>query len=67
MLFHVLSKRQTHHEKIIPEMCLPFVIQLLKPLPVTYFASAWETATATATVMPTIGLLPAPRKPIIST
>ena len=25
---------------------------------IPYFASAWETATATATVMPTIGLLP---------
>ena len=32
-----------------------------------YFFIASSTATATATVMPTIGLLPAPRKPIIST
>ena len=32
-----------------------------------YFDIASWTATATATVMPTIGLLPAPRKPIIST
>ena len=31
-----------------------------------YFMASW-TATATATVIPTIGLLPAPRKPIIST
>ena len=41
--------------------------ELLKNTAIPYFASAWETATATATVMPTIGLLPAPRKPIIST
>ena len=32
-----------------------------------YFESACETATATATEQPTIGLLPMPRKPIIST
>lgn len=32
-----------------------------------YFASACATDTATATVAPTIGLLPIPRKPIIST
>ena len=32
----------------------------VSPVPrlIPYFASAWETATATATVMPTIGLLP---------
>src|SRR5699024_6012013 len=30
-------------------------------------ALAWEAATAQATVMPTIGLLPAPIRPIIST
>ncbi len=33
----------------------------------SYLLSACCTATATATVMPTMGLLPAPRKPIIST
>ena len=32
-----------------------------------YFFSASSTATATATVAPTMGLLPMPRKPIIST
>ena len=32
-----------------------------------YLLSASLTATATATVAPTIGLLPMPRKPIIST
>ena len=32
-----------------------------------YFLSASSTATATATVAPTMGLLPMPRKPIIST
>ena len=31
-----------------------------------YFANAWLTETATATVAPTIGLLPIPIKPIIS-
>ena len=31
------------------------------------YLDAIATATATATVMPTMGLLPAPRKPIIST
>ena len=30
-------------------------------------ALAWEAATAQATVMPTMGLLPAPMRPIIST
>ena len=33
----------------------------------SYLFSACSTATATATVAPTIGLLPIPRKPIIST
>ena len=32
-----------------------------------YLLSAWATSTAQATVHPTIGLLPIPRKPIIST
>ena len=32
-----------------------------------YFFSASSTATATETVAPTMGLLPMPRKPIIST
>ena len=32
----------------------------------TYFRDS-STATATETVIPTMGLLPAPRKPIIST
>ena len=32
-------------------------------LAIPYFASAWETATATATVMPTIGLLPPTASP----
>ena len=32
-----------------------------------YLLSAFSTATATATVAPTIGLLPIPIKPIIST
>ena len=32
-----------------------------------YFARAEATSTATATVQPTIGLLPIPRNPIIST
>ena len=32
-----------------------------------YFFIASSTATATATVAPTIGLLPIPKKPIIST
>ena len=32
-----------------------------------YLLSAWATSTAHATVHPTIGLLPIPRKPIIST
>ena len=32
-----------------------------------YFLSASSTATATATEAPTMGLLPMPRKPIIST
>ena len=32
-----------------------------------YFANAVATSTAHATVHPTIGLLPMPRKPIIST
>ena len=34
---------------------------------IDYFAIACATVTATATVAPTIGLLPMPRKPIIST
>ena len=32
-----------------------------------YLFKAWATSTAQATVQPTIGLLPIPRKPIIST
>ena len=34
---------------------------------IDYFLIASSTATATATVAPTIGLLPIPKKPIIST
>ena len=44
-----------------------FISLLLRPQKEFYFFMASSTATATATVMPTIGLLPAPRKPIIST
>ena len=46
-----------------PEAVLLCVIQI----PKNYFFMASSTATATATVAPTIGLLPMPRKPIIST
>ena len=36
-------------------------------IPKNYFFRDSSTATATETVIPTMGLLPAPRKPIIST
>ena len=39
----------------------------IKDLLIAYFASDVATSTAQATVQPTIGLLPMPRKPIIST
>ena len=41
--------------------------QLVKSKNLTYFDNAVATSTATATVAPTIGLLPIPKKPIIST
>ena len=43
-----------------------FTSEIQKPLR-NYFFRASSTATATATVAPTMGLLPMPRKPIIST
>ena len=43
---------------------LPMVLRNLKAF---YFFRASSTATATETVAPTMGLLPMPRKPIIST
>lgn len=43
---------------------LPFVLRLKEGA--SYLRDS-STATATETVMPTMGLLPAPRKPIIST
>ena len=49
-------------------MCLRFIktSQMLKLLSI-YFLKVSATATAQATVQPTIGLLPIPMNPIIST
>lgn len=53
----IIQKSRTHNE------CR----DLLFNMSVDYLLRACSTATATATVAPTMGLLPIPRKPIIST
>ena len=63
LLFFVFSKQTVQITvKNAPEVAPGSAVNRYHYL----FIACW-TATATATVMPTMGLLPAPRKPIIST
>jgi hypothetical protein len=66
-IFHVDKNRfssQKKRQKMLPiKRSGAFHIYFSK----NYFFIASSTATATETVIPTMGLLPAPRKPIIST
>ncbi len=53
---------------LLPDSALLSAVSLCKfPVSGNYLFIASCTATATATVMPTIGLLPAPMRPIMST
>ena len=71
------SKRELSAAKLLTEGVLSLYAKKHHPagwcffavviLEKSYFFMASSTATATATVAPTIGLLPMPRKPIIST
>ena len=71
------SKRELAAAKLLTEGVLSLYAKKHHPagwcffavviLEKSYFFMASSTATATATVAPTIGLLPMPRKPIIST
>ena len=70
------KKQEAHLLFFLREDVLPFImfalggnqnIFRLEIRILSYLLSASSTATATATVAPTMGLLPMPRKPIIST
>ena len=70
------KKQEAHLLFFLREDVLPFIMFALggnqnisspKNRVLSYLFSASSTATATATVAPTMGLLPMPRKPIIST
>ena len=62
---HYLSESE---ENVAPAQGGPHLWEgFLKTDDDVYFESAVATSTAQATVHPTIGLLPIPRKPIIST
>ena len=56
--YPLTQTKQGYHSKVISLFCL---------LPIDYLFIASSIATATATVAPTIGLLPIPIRPIIST
>jgi hypothetical protein len=66
------NKKRTHHSGFPPNDVSNFFIEVFAELfsksdRNSYYLQASSIATATATVIPTMGLLPAPMRPIIST